>query len=59
MDHKQPIILLDAQTSSAYPEYRLDALARGYRTVVLFPLNVSDAEDVARLRCACSPVRGH
>jgi sugar diacid utilization regulator len=44
VDHKQPIIIPDAQTSSAYPEYRLDALARGYRTVVLFPLNVTDAE---------------
>ncbi len=44
VERRQPIIIPDAQTTTEYPGYRGDAIARDYHTVVVVSLNVSDAD---------------
>jgi purine catabolism regulator len=41
---KSPLIIEDAQRSAAFPDYRKDAVARGYHTVVVLPLGATDTE---------------
>lgn len=38
-----PIIIPDAQNSDEFPDYRADATARGYHTVVVLPVAATDA----------------
>lgn len=38
---RQPLVIADAQAATQFAEYRVDALARGYRTVALLPLGCS------------------
>lgn len=40
----RPIVILNAQERHDFPGYRDDALARGYHTVVVLPLNAVDPE---------------
>jgi purine catabolism regulator len=37
-----PIVIPDARSSTDFPGYQMDAAARGYRTVVVLPLNSGD-----------------
>lgn len=39
---RQPVVIRDAQVATEYPDYQTDALARGYHTVAILPLNVAD-----------------
>jgi hypothetical protein len=39
-----PVIIEDAQASEEYADYRADARARGFRTVVILPLPARDAQ---------------
>lgn len=44
VESRRPIIIEDAQASTDFHDYRRDAIARDYRTVVILPLGSSDAE---------------
>lgn len=39
-----PLIIPDAQVSDEFPDYRADALARAYHTVVVLPVAATDAD---------------
>lgn len=39
-----PVVIADARSSEEFPGYRADALARGYRTVVILPIAATDAQ---------------
>jgi DNA-binding PucR family transcriptional regulator len=39
----EPVYIRDAREAEAYPGYRQDALARDYRTVLVMPMNCTDA----------------
>jgi purine catabolism regulator len=44
VDRREPIIIPDAQVSQEFPGYREDALAKDYHTVVVLPLNATNAD---------------
>jgi purine catabolism regulator len=44
VERREPIIIPDAQTSTEFPGYRADALARNYRTAVILPLNATNSD---------------
>jgi DNA-binding PucR family transcriptional regulator len=41
---KTPLIIDDAQHCAEFPDYRADAITRGYHTVVVLPLGATDAQ---------------
>ncbi|RYY12208.1 MAG: GAF domain-containing protein, partial [Alphaproteobacteria bacterium] len=41
---RQPLIIADAQAATQFADYQADALARGYRTVILLPMGCSTDE---------------
>jgi len=44
VERREPIIIPDAQTSTEFPGYRADALARNYHTAVILPLNATNSD---------------
>src|SRR5581483_10027454 len=44
VERREPIIIPDAQVQTQFPGYRADAIARGYHTVVVLPLNATNAD---------------
>ena len=44
VERREPIIIPDAQTSTRFPGYRADALARNYHTAVILPLNATNSD---------------
>jgi len=44
VERREPIIIPDAQTSTRFPGYRADALARDYHTAVILPLNTTNSD---------------
>ena len=44
VEARRPLVIEDAQLADCYPAYQQDAIARGYRTVVLLPLGCTTAE---------------
>jgi sugar diacid utilization regulator len=44
VERREPIIIPDAQTSTQFPGYRADALARDYHTAVILPLNATNSD---------------
>jgi sugar diacid utilization regulator len=44
VDRREPIIIPDAQKQHEFPGYRDDALAKRYHTVVVLPLNATNAD---------------
>ena len=45
VETRQPIIIADAQLAPEFGGYQADAIARGYRTVVLLPLGCTTADE--------------
>lgn len=45
VENNEPLVINNAQQSEEFPEFRKDALARDYQTVVLVPLQASDQQD--------------
>ncbi|MDB5360595.1 MAG: PucR family transcriptional regulator [Rhodospirillales bacterium] len=43
MARNEPVIIPDAQESEAFPGYRREAIERGYRTVIVLPMEYRDA----------------
>ncbi len=43
IESNRPLVIPDAPTNTAFPGYRADAVARGYRTVVILPLRATDS----------------
>jgi purine catabolism regulator len=44
VERREPIIIPDAKTSTEFPGYRADALARDYHTAVILPLNATNSD---------------
>ncbi|WP_239024974.1 helix-turn-helix domain-containing protein [Rhodoligotrophos defluvii] len=44
LTRNQPVIIPDAQISEEFPGYRQEAIERGYRTVVVMPMNCRDLQ---------------
>lgn len=44
IERREPIIIPDAQAQMEFPGYRSDALAKNYHTVVVLPLNATNAD---------------
>ena len=44
VERREPIIIPDAKTSTEFPGYRSDALARDYHTAVILPLNATNSD---------------
>jgi DNA-binding PucR family transcriptional regulator len=42
LTRNQPVIIRDAQQSDEFPGYKREAIMRGYRTVVVMPMNCRD-----------------
>ncbi|MFO0997116.1 MAG: helix-turn-helix domain-containing protein [Alphaproteobacteria bacterium] len=43
IESNYPLVIPDAPNSAEFPGYRADAVARGYRTVVILPLRATDS----------------
>lgn len=55
VESRRPIVIEDAQASNEFHDYRQDAIARDYRTVVILPLGSSDAEGREMVLAVHSP----
>jgi purine catabolism regulator len=40
---RAPVVIADAQADTAFPDYREDAIARDYHTVVILPMHATDS----------------
>ena len=57
VESKQPLVIEDAQHADDFPDYRDDAIARGYHTVVVLPLGCTDSQGRDMVLAVHSPER--